>query len=57
MSRLEAELDTDWAMQIVSAVAGQLRRESATAWDDLPDTQADRLRSEIDRTTEASLKG
>lgn len=52
-----AGLDTDWAMQIVSAVAEQLRRESATAWDALPDAQADRLRSEIDRTTQASLKG
>lgn len=52
-----AGLDTDWAMQIVYAVAERLRRESATAWDALPEAQADRLRTEIDRTTSSSLNG
>lgn len=52
-----AGLDTDWVMQIVSDVAERLRRESATAWDALPKAQADRLRSEIDGTTQASLQG
>lgn len=52
-----AGLDTEWAMQTVADVAERMRRELATAWDALPEAQADRLRTEMDRTTEASLKG
>lgn len=49
-------LDTDWTMQVVTDVAEQLRTESATAWATVPGPQAEHLRAEISRTTDATLR-
>lgn len=50
-------LDTDRTMTIVTDVAERLLRQSATAWNAVPASQAHCLRSHIDRTANASLNG
>ena len=51
-----AGVDAEWMMQIVTDVAERLREQSTTAWNTVPASQAERLRTEIDRTTTLSLR-